>query len=404
MEHRIKFGLIPEDQYTDYRYNVIFNAYKWDPQVEDHNTVAKQVLLIDKSTANQLEVLAEQLSEETMQMEEAMIKNLPLAKELGLPKDIRKSLSRLAGYNRESNVRLMRFDFHPTTAGWAVSEVNSDVPGGIAEASVLPVIASKYFEGYEPRKNIADILLNEFKKLIGNNGTVAFIHATSYADDRQVMEFIGDYFKKNGFNSIMASPDHIVWKNKKAISIIQGQEGEVDGIIRFFPLEWLANLPKSCDWKGFYDCTTPSCNHPVAILTQPKRLPLVWDKLNVDVTTWKKLLPQTINPKSVDPDDESWIFKPSLGRVGEGISIKEAVSEKELRSIKKSVKRHPNNWIAQQKFISQPIVTNDYQTHHVCIGVFTVNGKSAGFYGRISPFSRIDGRAKDIPILVSKGD
>ncbi|MGI6717127.1 MAG: glutathionylspermidine synthase family protein [Eubacteriales bacterium] len=404
MEHRIKFGLIPEDQYTDYRYNVIFNAYKWDPQVEDHNTVAKQVLLIDKSTANQLEVLAEQLSEETMQMEEAMIKNLPLAKELGLPKDIRKSLSRLAGYNRESNVRLMRFDFHPTTAGWAVSEVNSDVPGGIAEASVLPVIASKYFEGYEPRKNIADILLNEFKKLIGNNGTVAFIHATSYADDRQVMEFIGDYFKKNGFNSIMASPDHIVWKNKKAISIIQGQEGEVDGIIRFFPLEWLANLPKSCDWKGFYDCTTPSCNHPVAILTQPKRLPLVWDKLNVDVTTWKKLLPQTINPKSVDPDDESWIFKPSLGRVGEGISIKEAVSEKELRSIKKSVKRHPNNWIAQQKFISQPIVTNDYQTYHVCIGVFTVNGKSAGFYGRISPFSRIDGRAKDIPILVSKGD
>lgn len=404
MEHRIKFGLIPEDQYTDYRYNVIFNAYKWDPQVEDHNTVAKQVLLIDKSTANQLEVLAEQLSEEIMQMEEAMIKNLPLAKELGLPKDIRKSLSRLAGYNRESNVRLMRFDFHPTTAGWAVSEVNSDVPGGIAEASVLPVIASKYFEGYEPRKNIADILLNEFKKLIGNNGTVAFIHATSYADDRQVMEFIGDYFKKNGFNSIMASPDHIVWKNKKAISIIQGQEGEVDGIIRFFPLEWLANLPKSCDWKGFYDCTTPSCNHPVAILTQPKRLPLVWDKLNVDVTTWKKLLPQTINPKSVDPDDESWIFKPSLGRVGEGISIKEAVSEKELRSIKKSVKRHPNNWIAQQKFISQPIVTNDYQTYHVCIGVFTVNGKSAGFYGRISPFSRIDGRAKDIPILVSKGD
>lgn len=404
MEHRIKFGLIPEDQYTDYRYNVIFNAYKWDPQVEDHNTVAKQVLLIDKSTANQLEVLAEQLSEETMQMEEAMIKNLPLAKELGLAKDIRKSLSRLAGYNRESNVRLMRFDFHPTTAGWAVSEVNSDVPGGIAEASVLPVIASKYFEGYEPRKNIADILLNEFKKLIGNNGTVAFIHATSYADDRQVMEFIGDYFKKNGFNSIMASPDHIVWKNKKAISIIQGQEGEVDGIIRFFPLEWLANLPKSCDWKGFYDCTTPSCNHPVAILTQPKRLPLVWDKLNVDVTTWKKLLPQTINPKSVDPDDESWIFKPSLGRVGEGISIKEAVSEKELRSIKNSVKRHPNNWIAQQKFISQPIVTNDYQTYHVCIGVFTVNGKSAGFYGRISPFSRIDGRAKDIPILVSKGD
>ena len=41
---------------------------------------------------------------------------------------------------------------------------------------------------------------------------------------------------------------------------------------------------------------------------------------------------------------------------------------------------------------------------HLCVGVFTVDGKAAGFYGRISPFPRIDARAKDIPLLVEKED
>lgn len=42
---------IPSEQYSDYRYEAIFRAYKWDPQVEDHNTVAEHVVLLDKQTA-----------------------------------------------------------------------------------------------------------------------------------------------------------------------------------------------------------------------------------------------------------------------------------------------------------------------------------------------------------------
>ena len=63
---------IPSEQYSDYRYEAIFRAYKWDPQVEDHNTVAEHVVLLDKQTAGRLEHWAEQLSAETMAMEQAM--------------------------------------------------------------------------------------------------------------------------------------------------------------------------------------------------------------------------------------------------------------------------------------------------------------------------------------------
>ncbi|WOO37274.1 glutathionylspermidine synthase family protein [Anaerocolumna sp. AGMB13020] len=402
MEQPLKFGMIPEEKYPDYRYEVIFRAYKWDPQVEDHNTVAKQVLLMNKETARQLELWAEDLARETVMIEEALVKKLALAKKLGLPKDILKALDQLDEYDSSRNVRLMRFDFHPIDNGWAVSEVNSDVPGGMAEASVLPQIAAKYFDGYEPRKNIADSMVNAFHEKIKEQGTIAFVHATSYSDDRQVMEFLSNYFSKNKFKTFSAAPDHIKWKDKKAVSILEGYEGELDGIIRFFPLEWLTNLPKKSDWRGYYDTLTPSCNHPIAIFAQSKRLPLVWDKLGISIPTWKKLLPETLEPKAVNSTDFEYIFKPALGRVGEGISMKEAISDKEYNRILKAARKYPGSWLAQRKFISSPISAENRENYHLCVGVFTVDGRSAGFYGRISPYTRIDARAKDIPILVEK--
>jgi len=397
----LRFAAISENQYPNYRTDVIFQAYKWDPQVADQNTIAKQVIVMAKETAEQLGRWAEQISLETMNMEEALIRRLPLAKELGLQRQIVKALPRLSGYNREQNIRLMRFDFHPTETGWALSEVNSDVPGGLAEASVWPEIASRYIDA-RPGEHTAALLLEAFQSKIKKNGTVAFVHATSYSDDRQVMQFLGDYFEHNGMHAIYAAPDHVQWKNQRAWSIIQGQEGEIDGIVRFFPLEWLTSLPRHAHWQGYYDCKTPSCNHPAAIFTQSKRLPLIWDSLGVDIPAWKQLLPETCDPRSRPPEDGGWVYKPALGRVGEGISIQEAISKKEFMLIQKSAKKDPKNWIAQRRFKSQPIPAEDGKAYHVCIGVFTVDGKNAGFYGRISPYPRIDANAIDIPILIAK--
>ena len=421
INHGIKFALIPENQYSDYRYDVIFNAYKWDPQVEDQNTVSKHVVLLDRETAEQLETWAEQLSEETMLMEEALIKNISLAKELGLPKKIYKELIRLKNYDRNQNVRLMRFDFHPITnindhndyndyydCHWAVSEVNSDVPGGLAEASVLPEIAKKYLDrsvtgeaDYMPGVNTSEMLFSVFKDKINKNGVIAFVHATSYADDRQVMQFLSDDFNNRGIDTIFAAPDHLKWIGKKAVSVIEGRNCDIEGIIRFFPLEWLVSLPNKSNWTGYYDCETVSCNHPVAIFAQSKRLPLIWDQLNVEIPAWKKLLPETKDPKSIKIQTGEWLYKPVLGRVGEGITVKNTMPEKEFIKIEKEIRKYSIDWIAQHKFESRPLAL-DTNSYHLCLGVFTVNGKRAGFYGRINPYPLIDSKAKDIPVFISK--
>lgn len=395
MDKKLKLSAIPKECYHDYRREIIFNAYKWDPQVRDSGTVSKHALLMEQDTALQLERWAEQLSAETMAIEEALLHKPAISKKLELPKKIFKILNSRTNYDRAKNVRLMRFDFHPTQEGtWALSEVNSDVPGGWAEAAAAPVIAAKYFEGFLPRKNVAREILNAFKKKLNPGATVALVHATSYADDRQVMQLLGDTLEAEGYNPLYTAPDNIKWQG--------GTPAGVDAIVRFYPSEWFENLSKKADWVGYFDCTVPSCNHPAALLTQSKRLPLVWDELGLDIPAWKALLPATKDPRDPDLKTDEWILKPVFGRVGEDISIKGTMPQKKLMLIEKAARKKPQHWVAQQKFNSRPLLTETGEQYHLCIGVLTVDGKSAGFYGRINPYPRIDENAQDIPILVRK--
>jgi len=76
------------------------------------------------------------------------------------------------------------------------------------------------------------------------------------------------------------------------------------------------------------------------------------------------------------------------------------VSSKELGLIEKSVRKEPGQWVAQRMFASQPALSDEGEVRHVCVGVFTVDGKCAGFYGRVSPSPRIDETAEDAPVLV----
>ena len=80
----------------DYKYDVIFNCYKWDPQFSDNNTIAKYALVITKEEHEELEKLTEKLDLETRTAEEFLNRNLKFAKPLELSKKIYKELKRSA--------------------------------------------------------------------------------------------------------------------------------------------------------------------------------------------------------------------------------------------------------------------------------------------------------------------
>ena len=402
----MKLVSIPKDKYDEYRIDLMFDAYKWDPQFFDSNTIAKQALVITDEEHKELERLTEQLDEETRKAEEVLNKNLKLAKPLALPKKIYKELKKMKNYDPDKHIRLMRYDFHPTIEGkWAVSEVNSDVPGGFAESSIMPQMAIDVLN--EKRywyKNFGDILTNAIIKKVKAKGTIVLVHCTSYSDDRQVIQFLGDKLKQLGFRIIYAAADHLRFKNQEAFSILDGNEGKIDAIIRFTPLEWLIDI-KPKHWEGYFDTITPSCNHPIAIFAQTKRFPLVWDQLEkqgIRLSTWRQLLPETVEVKNAKHKND-YIFKPTCGRVGEKISIKEACKEDEYRKIMADVKKHPKKYLAQKKFNSKPLISEEGESFHVCLGSYSVEGKHAGYYARISKLPRIDSYAADIPVLIEKG-
>ncbi|MBQ7409868.1 MAG: glutathionylspermidine synthase family protein [Clostridia bacterium] len=401
----MKLVAIPKEKYDEYKLDAIFNCYKWDPQFLDNNTIAKHALVISEEEHRELKALTEKIDKETIEAEEFLNQNLKLAKPLALPKKIYNELKRMKNYDSNKHIRLMRYDFHPTIEGeWAVSEVNSDVPGGFAEASLLPQAAmnalgeDKYYH-----ENFGDILANAIAQKVVKNGRIMMVHCTCYSDDRQVMQYLGDKLKNMGFNIIYGAADHLKFENNEAYSILDGNEGKIDGIVRFTPLEWLKDI-KPKNWDGYFDTITPSCNHPVAIFAQTKRFPLVWDVLeknNIDLSTWKELLPETIEVKAAK-NREGFIYKPACGRVGEKISIKEACSDDEYKKILVDVKKHPKKYLAQKKFISKPLISEVGENFHVCLGSYTVDGKHGGYYARISNTPRIDSNAADIPVLIER--
>lgn len=396
---------IPNERFEDYRIDAMFDCYKWDPQFLDNNTIAKHVLVVTEKEYQELAKLTECLDLETREAEIFLNNNLNLAKSLLLPKKIYNELKRMSNYDPARNIRLMRYDFHPTIEGcWAVSEVNSDVPGGFAEASLLPKLAIKTLSDNKYYSiDFGDKLSDAISGKIKPNGTIMFIHCTSYSDDRQVMQYIGDKMASLGFNSIYGAADHLQFVNKEAISILDGHKKKVDCIFRFTPLEWLKDIkPKT--WSGYFDTLTPSCNHPIAIFAQTKRFPLIWDCLEqhgIKFDTWRKLLPHTIEVKDTK-GKEGYIYKPACGRVGEKISIKEACNEDEYKAILKDVRKHPKNYLAQKKFISKPLKSPEGEEFHVCLGSYTVDGKHAGFYARVSKKNRIDSDAADIPVIIER--
>ena len=401
----MKLIRIPEDKYYDYRLQAMFDCYKWDPQFCDSNTLLKYVLVLNKEENDEIIKMTESLDKETRMAEEYLNKNIKTAKKLALPKKILKQIPNMQKYDKTKNIRLMRYDFHPSIDGrWVVTEVNSDVPGGFAESSLLPDIARKIIDMPKLEYNsFGQRMIETINNKLNKKGTIMMVHCTCFSDDRQVMQYLADALEKEGYRIIYGAADHINFKEKEAYSILDNNQEKIDLIFRFTPLEWLIQM-RTGKWKGYFNCITTSCNHPISIYAQSKRFPFVWDdleKVGINMKMWKSLLPETLEVKNVGTK-EGFIYKPVYGRVGERISIKEACRGDEYIKILKDVKRHPKQYLAQKKFQSMPLKGDDETKYHICIGSYTIEGKHAGYYARISTYPRIDSYAADIPVLIEK--
>ena len=382
------------------RRRAIFDCCKWDPQVGDVNTIADAPIVLTQCEWHVLVEAAEALAAEVA-VAERELRNLPeLHEMLGLPATIRRLLRR-PNMVPESGTRFIRFDFHLTTDGWRISEANTDVPGGLNEASGLPVIVAPHVPQTMPAGDVAGGYADALLAACGGGAHVALVHATAYADDRQVMTYLAQRLEERGARVSLVSPAHLRWRGGHALLETAWTSGPVDAVARFYPAEWMDNLPRVSGWESFFQGPrTPVSNPATALLTQSKRFPLTWDRLQTPLPHWRTLLPETRDPREVRWENcDEWVLKPALGRVGEDVGIAGVTAAADWKRIARDVRRHPSHWVAQRRFVATPLYVGG-EARYPGIGVYTVNARVVGAYGRIADRPLIDAQARDAAVLV----
>ena len=395
-------SFLPRDAWLGLQRRAIFDFCKWDIQCEDRSVLARFPLLLESATASYLNETAEALAREALAAEAEILQRPELIARLGLPRAIRRALQEAASDGPVTpNLRVMRFDFHPTPDGWHISEVNADVPGGFVEASGWNSLFAENWPGACVPSAPSEAYARAIGNAIGPNGLVALVHATAYSDDRQVMLHLARCLAKQGLRACLLSPSHLRWQHGRAEICADFASGRPDAIVRFFPAEWLPNLSREDCWKPYFDGTKILLSNPgVALVLQTKRFPLVWDSLCADLSVWRKLLPETREVSRMRTAiDDSWVLKPAFGRVGEGIGIRGITPSGDFQKIAQEAHRHPQKWVAQKRFDILPLATESGEKFP-CIGVFTIAGRAAGFYGRVSDNPIITQHAQDAAVLL----
>ena len=383
------------------RRRAIFECCKWDPQVEDVATIADAPIVVDAADWRELVTSAERLAGEVVAAEEELRHRPELHRTLGLPWTVRRLFSRAPPHPVSAAPRFIRFDFHHSDSGWRISEANTDVPGGLNEASGLPRLVAPHVPDARSAGDVAGCYADATLASLPRGAHMALIHATAYSDDRQVMAYLAGCLQQRGARVSLVSPAHLRWRDGRAALDTAWSSDAVDAVLRFYPAEWMCNLPRACGWPSYFASTsTPVSNPASALLTQTKRFPLTWEALRTPLPAWRALLPETRDPRDVRwRGSEEWVLKPALGRVGEDVLIAGVTPAQDATRIARDVRRHPSHWIAQRRFVATPMRVGDKDCYP-SIGVYTVNGRVAGAYGRIADKPLIDARARDAAVLI----
>jgi hypothetical protein len=222
-------------------------------------------------------------------------------------------------------------------------------------------------------------------------------------EDQQVTAGLARYLETKGCRTLLTKPEQIVWRNRLAYLETSGYRGPVGAVVRFYQGEWLARFPQSLGWSNYFiGGATPVTNPGGAILSESKRLPLAWLELESDFPTWRSLLPETRDPREVPWDsDDSWIIKTAYGNAGDSVHARDWASPEVWRRAVASVRRNGERWVAQRRFDTHPLDTPDGR-FFPCLGVYVVEGRTAGIYGRLSKNSKVDSTARDVAVLLKE--
>jgi hypothetical protein len=234
---------------------------------------------------------------------------------------------------------------------------------------------------------------------------IALIAAPGYIEDNEIIAYVARQLHACGFQTQLAKPEQIAWSDGVARLSTGWYSGEIGALVRFYQSEWLARLPRGCGWRHFFlDGRTPVGNPGIAVLGESKRLPLVWDRIDLPISSWRAVLPETRDPREAPWEtDGAWIIKSAYCNNGDTVGSCGWLSPGRWQQLVKEVRRKPAEWVAQRRFDTLACET-PAGPMRPCLGVYVINGVAAGIYGRLSSGPIIDYAAMDAAVLVASDD
>jgi glutathionylspermidine synthase len=379
----------------------IFDCCKWDLQTDGVPTLCRFPLVVPDREWRTLAAAAEALAAEALAAEAEILANPQLLATLGLPRSLARALarSRVAA----PTPRYLRFDFHPTSEGYRITEGNLDVAGGLIESSGVTAIFGERYASLRAAGDPAARLVDSICAMLGPRRRVGLMHLTMYTEDRQVALYLARRFAAAGLEPRPFDPAQLRCRQEEVCARLGDDVAALDLVFRFFPAEWLPRLPRATRWPLLLDPRRVHLLNPIsAVLTQSKRFPLLWDQLATPLPTWRAFLPETRSPTNVDWEDADWVFKPALGHEGDRVIVSGVSDDADQRRFVAAVRRDPTGYVAQRRFVATPIATPD-GLGYPAIGVFVVDGRAVGAYARLANRPLINDRSRDLVVLL-QGD
>jgi glutathionylspermidine synthase len=390
--------LLPKEAFEGIRQRALLYGCKWDAQVGDTNALANFALILQAEAWRQLASWAEQLTAEAFAAEKEILDRPALLRLLGFPDALRRALTGNDPLTPAA-VRVIRFDFHLTTEGWRISEANSDVPGGFTESSYFTAQVARHYSACTIAGNPVQAWADAICGKVSDDGPVALLCAPGWMEDLQVVSYLGSELVTRGFSARLAAPPEIHWRHGRAY--LRGLERPLSAMVRFFEGDQLGAWRYRAIRRPFFRGGLTPIHHPGhALITESKRFPLAWPHLFSPLPAWRALLPESRDPQNVPWEkDDSWLVKKAFSNTGDTVAFHSAPLLARWKQIARAVRRNGSAWIAQRRFSPVPLPT-PIGDAFPCIGVYTVNGRAAGIYGRLTKQAIVDYRAIDVAVLI----
>jgi glutathionylspermidine synthase len=389
--------------WKEYRKLVLLDCRDCGIEPQDYFNLARFPLLMEPEDWQTLATLSEKLTKEALAAERELVLRPELHEKLGLPAGIRKALQGCARQGLPTGAaRVMRFDFHFTPEGWRITEVNADVMGGFIEGGSFTELMAPYYSQFSAPLNPATAYAEAVLSAAGKDAMIVFVRNTLLARYRGI-KCLAREVRRQGMRAALRLPGQISWRSNIAEFAGSRSSSRPDLLIRFYNADWLPRLRHRSQWAPWF-CggKTPVSNPACCMVIQSKRWPLVWDELRAPMSTWRSLLPETQCPSELAPESlAEWVVKPVWGRAGAAVAIAGVSEEGSYKRILRRARHDPTGWVAQRRFDSVALPTEQGPCH-VCLGVFTINGRAAGAYGRMAPKALVDGYAEEIAILIRR--